>query len=37
MHVFVTDTIPWWVSALGFLTLGVLGVLVIPRCYSAIK
>jgi hypothetical protein len=34
-HVFVTDTIPLWISALGYTTFGVLGCLVVPHVYPA--
>jgi hypothetical protein len=34
-HVFVTDTIPLWISALGYLSFGIVGCLVIPHVYPA--
>lgn len=36
-HVFVTDVIPGWVSAGGYLAFGAMGALVIPLCYPVVK
>lgn len=36
-HVFLSDTIPPWISAAGYVSLGVLGAAVIPMCFAAVR
>lgn len=36
VHVFTTDTIPWWIGAVGYVLLAVAGVVVIPFLYPGL-